>query len=148
MRISRDSLTCVQAPVAGDEHVLAAFVGERLTGEAAVQRRHLQAGHVQQAEPLVLRRPPQGACPAAVEGEVDPVVARPEPDRVRDRLVLVAAVDAGADVVVTGSLVTAQPVPLAAIRATETAARLSPIILSAVSRSPDRTRASRIVTAG
>src|SRR5215472_8589111 len=82
------------APVAGDEHVLVALVGAGLTGEAAVQRRNLQAGHVQQPQPLVLRRPPQGACPAAVEGEVDPVVAHPVPDRVRDRLVLVAAVEA------------------------------------------------------
>ena len=33
--------------VAGDEHVFAAVVGERLTGEPAVQRRHLQPGHVE-----------------------------------------------------------------------------------------------------
>jgi hypothetical protein len=47
--------------VAGDEHVLVALVGERLTGEAAVERRHLQARYVQQSQSLVLRRPPQGA---------------------------------------------------------------------------------------
>jgi chromate transporter len=44
---------------AGDEHVLAAVAVERLTGEAAVEGLQLEAGDVEQAQPLVLRGPPQ-----------------------------------------------------------------------------------------
>jgi hypothetical protein len=42
-----------------DEHVFGAVVRERLALEAPVQRLELQAGDVDQAQPLVLRCPPQ-----------------------------------------------------------------------------------------
>jgi hypothetical protein len=44
---------------AGDEHVLPAVVGERLTGEAAVEGLQFETGDVDEPEPLVLGRPPQ-----------------------------------------------------------------------------------------
>ena len=44
---------------AGDEHVLPALIGERLAGEAAMERLQLETGYVEEPEPLVLRGPPE-----------------------------------------------------------------------------------------
>ena len=48
---------------AGDEHVLAAAVGERRPVEVAVERLELEPRDVDEPEPLVLGRPPQRAGP-------------------------------------------------------------------------------------
>jgi len=79
-------------------NVLAAVVGERLAGEAAVQRLKIEARDVDKPEPLVLSRPPQGSFRAAVEDDVDPVVADHVPVRVREGLLLMLAVQAGGDI--------------------------------------------------
>src|SRR5207302_2717634 len=65
-----------------DEHVLAALVAERLAREAAVERLDLEPRDVEEPEPLVLRRPPEGARRAVVQDDVDAVVADRVPDRV------------------------------------------------------------------
>ena len=88
-----------------DEHVLRAVVRERLALEAAVQRLELQTGHVEQAQPLVLRRPPQRARPAAVEHQVDPVIADRVAHRVRQGLLVAHAVMAHRHPVVEGERV-------------------------------------------
>ncbi len=85
---------------AGDEDVIAAFVVERLAGEAAVQRFQLEAGDVEQPEPFVPRRPPERARRTAVEREIDAVFADRVPDRVRHRSAAVRAVETHRDLVV------------------------------------------------
>jgi len=77
---------------AGDEHVFLAVVGDRFVGEAAVQVLQFEAGDVDEPEPLVLGCPPQAAGRAAVEDDVDTVVADRLPDRVRDGILLMLAV--------------------------------------------------------
>ena len=83
------------ASAARDEHVFPAVVGQWLPGEATLQCLQLQPADIEQAEPLVLRCPPQGALTLVVEQDVDAVVAHRVANRVRDGLVLVVAVQAG-----------------------------------------------------
>src|SRR5215469_6472206 len=87
---------------AGDEHVFPAVVAERFSGEAAVECLDLQARDIDESEPLVLGGPPHRTRCAAVEGDVDPVVAYRIPVGVRHWLVLVLAVQPRGDVVVEG----------------------------------------------
>src|SRR5579862_700672 len=84
----------------GDEHVLPALVLQWAPLEVAVERFELEARNVDQAEPLVLRRPPEGARCAAVEDDVHAVVGHRVPDRVRDGLVLLPPVQRDGDGVV------------------------------------------------
>lgn len=78
----------------------ACVIGERLAGEAAVKRLQVQAGDVDEPEPLVLGGPPQGTLRAGVEDDVDPVVTDRVPVDVRDGFLLALAVQAGGDLVV------------------------------------------------
>jgi hypothetical protein len=71
-------------------------------GEAAVKRLQLEAGDVEESEPLVLRCPPEGAPRAVVTDDVDPVVARRVVDRVPYRLLLVLTIEARGYAVVEG----------------------------------------------
>src|SRR5829696_3881958 len=86
--------------LAGDEDVLAAVVGERFAREAPVEGLDAEAGHVDEAEPLVLGRPPERDRVAALEREVDAVVADGVRERVREGLLLSGAVEPGGDRVV------------------------------------------------
>src|SRR4051812_11890801 len=79
------------------EDVLAAVFGEGLAGEPAVQRLQMEPGDVEQAEPFVLGRPPERACLAAVEDEVDPIVADGVANGVWNGGVLVLAVELRGD---------------------------------------------------
>src|SRR5438874_8375759 len=85
---------------ARDEDVLPAVLVERLAGETAMECFELQAGDVEESEPLVLGGPPQRACTALVEGDVDSVVSDRVLNGVGDGLVLVGCVEAGRDLVV------------------------------------------------
>jgi hypothetical protein len=78
-------------------------------GETTVERLQVETGDIEEPEPLVLRRPPDGARRAVVEGDVDAVVAHRVPGRVRYRLVLVLAVEARGDPVVEGKGVPGEP---------------------------------------
>jgi hypothetical protein len=93
----------------GDEDVFAAVFGQRLAGEAAVEGFHLEAGDIDEAEPLVLRRPPDGAPGAVVEREVDAVVAYRGADCVWYRLVLVNALEPRGDAVLERNGVPGEP---------------------------------------
>src|SRR6266571_7255129 len=85
------------ALAAAHEDVLPAVFCERLAGEAAVKGLEFQTGHVEESEPLVLRCPPERARLAAVEGEVDSIVADGVANGVGHGLVLVLAVVRGRD---------------------------------------------------
>jgi hypothetical protein len=93
----------------GDEHVLLAVVGERLAGEAAIQRLQLETGDVEEPEPLVPGRPPQRARRAVIAGNVDPVVPHRVPDGVGYRRLLVLAVEDRGDPVIEGKGVPGEP---------------------------------------
>src|SRR5918994_539881 len=86
--------------LAGDEDELAALVVERTAVEPAVERLRLEPGDVDQAQPLVPRRPPEGARVSRVEHDVDTAVADRVANCVRDRLVLSLPVQASRDRVV------------------------------------------------
>jgi hypothetical protein len=60
---------------AGDEDTFVAVVGERLAGEADVQRVQFEGRNVDEPEPLVLRRPLQRIGRAVVADDIDAVVA-------------------------------------------------------------------------
>src|ERR1700680_3717304 len=89
-------LTCRRA-TAGDEYGFSAVVAERLPPEHAAETPPLWGGGVEgraaawAPEPFVLRCAPQRAFAAAVEDDVDAVVADRIPHRVRDGFVLVLA---------------------------------------------------------
>src|SRR5215216_5027052 len=67
---------------AHDEDVLTTLVVQRLAVETAVERLQLEPRDVDEPEPFVLGRPPQGAGGAAVERDIDPSVSHRIPDRV------------------------------------------------------------------
>jgi hypothetical protein len=74
-----------------------------------VERLDLEAGHVDEPEPLVLGRPPQRARAAVVERDVDAVVANGVADGVGDGLVLVGPVVLGCVGMVEGERVPREP---------------------------------------
>jgi hypothetical protein len=82
-----------------------AVVGERFAGEAAMKRRHFEAGDGEEPEPFILGCPSEPAGGAVVADEVDPVVADRVVDGVRDGILLMMAVEAGGDPVVQGERV-------------------------------------------
>src|SRR5215204_1939426 len=91
---------------AGDEDVLGAVVVEWGAIEAAVHGLHLEAGDVDEAEPLVLRGPPQRAGSAIVQDDVDTVVADREVISVCERALDDAdTIGAGGEVMVEGERV-------------------------------------------
>src|SRR5919197_2906051 len=109
LRDARRARRLVTALAPRDEHVLAALVVERLAGEAAVERLHVEARHVDEAEPLVLRCPPERGLRAVVKDDIDAVGADGVPKRVRDGILLVLYVQPRRDVMVEGERVPCEP---------------------------------------
>ena len=88
-----------------EEHVFRAVVPERFAGKAAVQRLHPKARDIDEREPFILGCPPEGALPAVVERNVDPVLAYRVTDHMRDGLVLMFAIQPRSDSVIEGESV-------------------------------------------
>jgi hypothetical protein len=84
-----------------DEHAPHSVVGERLAGEASAQSLHLKAGDVEQADPLVLGRPPQRDR-RAVLTDVDPVAAHRVAGHMRHRLPPALTVEPDGNLTVEG----------------------------------------------
>ncbi len=77
--------------------------------EPAVERLDLESGDVDEAEPLVLRGPPQTADATVVVHDVEAVVADCVMDSVGERCLLRSAVSVGGEVVVEHERVPREP---------------------------------------
>src|SRR5262245_4729095 len=94
---------------AGNEDVLAALVVDRLFFEVSVQSFELKLGNIEEAEPLVLGRPPDGAGAASIERDVDAVSTDCIANDVGHGPVLVPSVQSNANLVVERESVPGEP---------------------------------------
>src|SRR6185503_5315264 len=86
-----------------------AVVVNRLAGEATVERLHLKSGDFEEPKPLVPGSPPERTRRAAVEDDIDPVVAYCITDGVWHGLCLVRTVEMHGDVVIERKGVPGEP---------------------------------------
>ena len=89
------------------EYILTAVIVELISIESTVESLDLETRRINESQPLVLRRPSEGARTAVVENKVDPVCPHGVPDGVRrhQSVILTLSVQAYRELVVEGESV-------------------------------------------
>lgn len=99
----------IRASSANNKNILAAGLGKGFAIEASVESFQPEPGCVYEPKPLVLRGPPQRACPSTIQCYVYPILAHSVTDVMRDRFCLVNAVKTCSNLVIKRESIPGEP---------------------------------------